>query len=123
MLRVAMRWLALQLIAQAQTAALVDTVPIHLVEQRSQAHAEPLRGGATVAPRRRQGGRNRLTLRRLHSLSERPRACARAQCRGGACADPGRKPGVERQAEIHGLRSPCRSAPPPARWRAPAPAR
>src|SRR5947207_10098431 len=95
-----MWWLALQLIAQVQTTALVDAVPIHLVEQRPQAHAEPLGGGATVALRRSQGGCDRLSLRRLHSLSERPRGprpCARGE------ADPGRKAGLGRRAEIHGI--------------------
>src|SRR5438105_13465738 len=95
-----MWWLALQLIAQVQTTALVDAIPIHLVEQRPQAHAEPLGRGATVALRRSQGGCDRLTLRRLHRLAERPRgprACA------PGWADARRKPGVERQAEIRRL--------------------
>src|SRR5881398_2407800 len=91
--------LALQITARVQFAALVDAVPINLIKQGPKAYAEPLRSGPAVAARLLQGSRNRPTLRGLDHLPEGPRG----QCCGRACADPGRKTGVCRRAEVHRL--------------------
>src|SRR6266571_8844399 len=61
----------LQCAASVQSAALVQTVPIHLVKQRAQAYSQPLRGLPPVAARRREGRADRLALRGLDGVAER----------------------------------------------------
>src|SRR5260221_7964772 len=78
------RWEALQNAAEVKNTALVYAVTIHLVEQRPEAHAEPLGRLAAVPTRRRQGRRDRLALPDLHCVLEGrglrpPPACARRQ--------------------------------------------
>src|SRR2546422_635101 len=60
----------LQTSAQVQIAALIDSVPIHLVEQRSEAHPQPLGGFATVAPRGPKDGGDGLALSGLHGIAQ-----------------------------------------------------
>src|SRR5207245_9639873 len=53
-----------------QGLALPETVALHLVEQRPEAHAETLRGLAAVAAHRLERRSDRLALRRLCGLTE-----------------------------------------------------
>src|SRR5258707_15726094 len=87
------RWVALKNAEEVKNTALVYAVTIHLVEQRPEAHAEPLGRLAAVPTRRGQGRRDRLALRDLPCVLEgrglrQPRACARRQ------TNPGREAGV-----------------------------
>src|SRR5690348_3046265 len=61
----------LQIAAVVQIVALLESVTVDLVEQRSQAHAEPLRRLAPIPPRLAESCHDRLTLRALDHLSER----------------------------------------------------
>ena len=87
-----MRWLqspGLQITAQVQIVALADGVAIHLVEERSEAHAEPFRGRPTVAPGFVQSGGDRSTLRSLDRIPQGPRLCADPGLGPGVSTDPG----------------------------------
>src|ERR1700740_3282970 len=61
----------LQIAALMQIVALLEAVPVHLVKQGSQAHAEALRGLAAVAARRPQCIGDGTALRALDHFSER----------------------------------------------------
>src|SRR5689334_7547184 len=76
----------LQIAAFVQIVALLEAVPVHLVKQGSQAHAEALRGLAAVAARRPQCIGDRAALRALDHFSERtaPRSLLPASPRAGS---------------------------------------
>src|SRR5258708_34467776 len=61
----------LQNAALVQKVALLDTVSLDLVKQRSQTHAEHLGGSTPVATARLERGTNGATLRVLHRVAER----------------------------------------------------
>src|SRR5260221_12915857 len=88
------RWEALQNAAEVKNTALVYAVTIHLVEQRPEAHAEPLGRLAAVPTRRGQGRRDRLALRDPHCVLEgrglrQPPACAPRQTNPGRASRGG----------------------------------
>src|SRR3979411_2546198 len=60
----------LQNTALMQITALVYAVPVHLIKEGSEAHAEPLGRLPAVARRRPQGGGDGVALGDLHRLTE-----------------------------------------------------
>src|SRR5256885_14877519 len=64
-------WPVLQNAARVQVVALLQAVAVHLVKQRPEAHAQPLRRCAAVAGNRLERGLDYHALRRFDHDSER----------------------------------------------------
>src|SRR5437899_2534592 len=63
-------WPVLQNAARVQVVALLQAVAVHLVKQRPEAHAQPLRRCAAVAASRLERGLDDPALRRFDRVSE-----------------------------------------------------
>src|SRR2546425_2792800 len=99
-----------------QGLALPETVALHLVEQRPEAHAETLRGLAAVAAHRLERRSDRLALRRLCGLTEgtAPRSLLLVGAGKGGGAPFGGVPPPPLPFRPHPPPPPC-GAPPPHR--------
>src|SRR5690349_13673224 len=97
----------LQIAALVQIVALFEAVPVHLVKQGSQAHAEALRGLAAVAARRPQCIGDRAALRALDYFSERTAPRSLLPRRPGAGGRERVLPKIDRLQDLR-LREHCR---------------